>query len=94
MSKKGNNTTEQEFTLFPELASKEKKEVDKYIRDDLNFAKHPLCVFSPTEEKVVTWKPTPDTTWQLISNPDAGSKLPSGRHLDYLYAMIYLFERG
>ncbi len=78
------------LSLFPDIMKGNKKD-DKIIRDDYNLAKYPLCLFSKScPENTLTFHPAPNTEWQLICNPEAGSRIPLGRHLDYLYAMLYL----
>lgn len=82
----------QEFSLFPEY---QKKETDKFMKDDLNLAKYPLCLFSNKEKKTsVTFYPAPGVEWKIIANKEAGSCIPLGRHLDYLYAMLYLLAES
>jgi hypothetical protein len=77
------------LSLFPDLTAK--IENDRFMRDEIHLAKYPLCVFSKTKpDSIVTFRPRPDVEVALISNPEADSQIPRGRHLDYLYAMLYL----
>lgn len=82
----------QDYSLFPEY---QKKKTDKFMRDELNLAKYPLCLFSNKEKKTsVTFYPAPGVQWMIIANKEAGSDIPLGRHLDYLYAMLYLLAES
>jgi len=77
------------LSLFPDLTAK--IENDRFMRDEIHLAKYPLCVFSKTKpDSIVTFRPRPEVEVALISNPEADSQIPRGRHLDYLYAMLYL----
>jgi len=88
--KRKNETSERNYSLFPETV---KKSNDRFMREEIHFAKYPLCLFSNKEKKtVVAFYPIPGVEWKLIANKDAESEIPIGRHLDYLYAMLYLLS--
>lgn len=88
--KKKDKITEREYSLFPEAV---KKGNDKFMREEIHLAKYPLCLFSNKGKKtVVVFYPIPGVEWKLIANKEAESEIPIGRHLDYLYAMLYLLS--
>ncbi|MEW6002248.1 MAG: hypothetical protein AB1638_06325 [Nitrospirota bacterium] len=88
--KKNNQKTEREFSLFPDAI---KKNNDKFMREEIHLAKYPLCLFSNKEKKtVVVFYPVPGVEWKLMANKAAESDIPIGRHLDYLYAMLYMLS--
>ena len=88
MSKKIQET--QVNSLFPDF-SPVRSSNETFIRDERHMALFPLCYFG--KEKIgatLTLKPYPNTEYELISNPEDKSEIPRGRHLDYLYALLYL----
>jgi len=88
--KKKSEMIEREYSLFPEDI---KKCNDKFMREEIHLAKYPLCLFSNKEKKtVVVFYPIPGVEWKLMANKAAESEIPIGRHLDYLYAMLYLLS--
>jgi hypothetical protein len=88
--KNKHSTAEREYSLFPDAI---KKGNDKFMREEIHLAKYPLCLFSNKRKKtVVVFYPIPGVEWKLIANKEAESEIPIGRHLDYLYAMLYLLS--
>jgi len=88
--KKKDRITEGEYSLFPEAI---KKSNDRFMREEIHLAKYPLCLFSNKEKKTVAiFYPIPGVEWKLMANKAAESEIPVGRHLDYLYAMLFLLS--
>lgn len=77
------------MSLFPDMMLPEKK--DLMMKDEVNLATHPLCVFGKKDPGPVVHRELgPGYSIKLISNPKADSKIPKGIHLDFLYGLLLL----